>query len=539
MEKKHKVLFLTTLVPTKRKSAWTETQDKILTEKAKEYQYKHWSLVAKHIPGKTGTQCSRRINIIKRGVSKGAWSVEEDKKLIQLFNLYGRKWVKISEKMQQRTDGQIRDRYVNYLDPNIKKSKFTKEEDATILKWYKIYKHSWVDIAKKVEGRTCGVIKKRFYSTLRYRLQKENCYHYEEGLNSRTEIDGEEDDGIIIKNKKEGENNKAKENIKGLNSIKDSSPNNINNIEDNNKTCITLSSFNEKESKKIEKNNDSCKSIRPMEIDFSFSNNNLSNITPNIHSKDLGTESKQCKIFFNPNKVNINTEINTNINNNQKKLLFNVIYKSDINNPFIQKNSYQNFINNNIFIVPSINEAKNLVSQSQSKFGMQIDQTKLNYFLSSSNNNKIKLASINEIGKYNNNIYNLNNNKMMEIEGEEKNSISNKRERLEIILDKNKQKKYIFREPYRNSKVIQRNNSFTSAPMKSFVIQYQFPYKQGNIPRYYSMINQNKDIWGLFWNHFIKKPFTDLSKLYEFKELYNKIDKNIKLISPLNLPSKI
>ena len=36
---------------------WTEEEDKILKEKAEEYNYKNWNSIANFIPGRTSIQC--------------------------------------------------------------------------------------------------------------------------------------------------------------------------------------------------------------------------------------------------------------------------------------------------------------------------------------------------------------------------------------------------------------------------------------------------------------------------------------------------
>lgn len=156
----------------KKPSIWSEEEDKILIEKSKEYGYKNWATVASFIPGRSAIQCSARYKRIQPGLIKGAWTPEEDQELLRLYRYYGKNWSHISKSMPHRTGKQIRDRFLNALDDNLKKDKFTKEEDRKVIKWYKVYGNSWCRIAKKIKGRTGDMVKNRFYSSLKNHLDE-------------------------------------------------------------------------------------------------------------------------------------------------------------------------------------------------------------------------------------------------------------------------------------------------------------------------------------------------------------------------------
>ena len=151
----------------KKPNFWTKEEDKILKEKAKEFNYKNWNSIAKFIPGRTSIQCSARFRRIRAGLIKGSWGKEEDSKLLSLYKKYGKNWAAISREMPHRTGKQIRDRFLNSLDQKYVRGKFTKEEDKILLKYYKIYGNSWAKIAKKMKTRTGDMVKNRFYSSLK------------------------------------------------------------------------------------------------------------------------------------------------------------------------------------------------------------------------------------------------------------------------------------------------------------------------------------------------------------------------------------
>ena len=158
----------------KRPVNWTKEEDEILIQKTKEHNYKNWAAVASFIPGRTAIQCSARYKRIQPGLIKGAWTPEEDLELLRLYKYYGKNWSNISRSMPQRTGKQIRDRFLNALDDNLKKEKFSIEEDKKVLKWYKVYGNAWSKIAKKIKGRTGDMVKNRFYSSLKNHIDDIN-----------------------------------------------------------------------------------------------------------------------------------------------------------------------------------------------------------------------------------------------------------------------------------------------------------------------------------------------------------------------------
>ena len=151
----------------KKPNFWTEEEDQILKEKAQEYNFKNWRKIANFIPGRTSIQCSARYRRIRPGLNKGSWNKEEDEQLLLLFQKYGKNWAAISKEMPHRTGKQIRDRFLNSLDSKFVRGKFTQEEDQIIIKYYKIYGHSWAKIARKLKTRTGDMVKNRFYSSLK------------------------------------------------------------------------------------------------------------------------------------------------------------------------------------------------------------------------------------------------------------------------------------------------------------------------------------------------------------------------------------
>lgn len=271
----------------KRPSNWSEAEDEILKEKSKEYGYKNWAAVASFIPGRTAIQCSARYKRIQPGLVKGAWTHEEDMELLRLYKYYGKNWSNISKSMPHRTGKQIRDRFLNALDDNLKRDKFSIEEDKKIIKWYKVYGNAWCKIARKIKGRTGDMVKNRFYSSLKNHIEDFDCF-----------IDENNDKKYKLLKKKR----KAKSKKKSVG--KEEKPKKKNRTTST--KCLNKSKKNSEENK-VDKNNN---------INLNGSNITLNNNSDNINQKEenlfLSSKSRNNSSFIfnnnnNPNRLSLPT----------------------------------------------------------------------------------------------------------------------------------------------------------------------------------------------------------------------------------------
>ncbi len=73
---------------------------------------------------KTSKKADKKSESAKKSGAKSsqkrvAWKSCEDKQLLQLFQNHGSQWAKIASEMKNRTRKQVRDRYLNVVEPNI------------------------------------------------------------------------------------------------------------------------------------------------------------------------------------------------------------------------------------------------------------------------------------------------------------------------------------------------------------------------------------------------------------------------------------
>jgi len=109
----------------KRSGKWTKEEDEALLNAVNIYGTKNWKLVAKAVFGRNQVQCLHRwTKILQPGLTKGPWSIEEDRKLMQWVKKEGpNKWTSCAEYIKGRSGKQCRERWLNTLNPDVKKRK--------------------------------------------------------------------------------------------------------------------------------------------------------------------------------------------------------------------------------------------------------------------------------------------------------------------------------------------------------------------------------------------------------------------------------
>ncbi|CAD8144817.1 unnamed protein product [Paramecium octaurelia] len=159
--------------------AWSLKEDNQLKQAIKIYST-NWLLVAQALQNRNPSQCAQRWKRIKPynyNIRK-PWTSKEDQLLLRLVQVHNKNWVQIAKCIPNRTSKQVRERFVNKLNPEINKEPFTKEEDMIIVEGYKNYGSKWCKISKLLQGRPENIIKNRYYSYIRKRyFNIENPYY--------------------------------------------------------------------------------------------------------------------------------------------------------------------------------------------------------------------------------------------------------------------------------------------------------------------------------------------------------------------------
>ncbi|PKA53140.1 Transcription factor MYB39 [Apostasia shenzhenica] len=108
----------------------------------------------------------------ENGLKKGPWTPEEDQKLIQYIQKHGHGSWRALPRLAglNRCGKSCRLRWTNYLRPDIKRGKFSSDEEQTILNLHSILGNKWSAIATHLPGRTDNEIKNFWNTHLKKRL---------------------------------------------------------------------------------------------------------------------------------------------------------------------------------------------------------------------------------------------------------------------------------------------------------------------------------------------------------------------------------
>ncbi|TMW67971.1 hypothetical protein Poli38472_007643 [Pythium oligandrum] len=104
--------------------AWTHAEAEKLRAVVGAHGAKDWFFIASQLPGRTDLQCRQHwFRVLQPSITKGrgSWTPEEDKILCERVKTIGTKWTEIAQDLPGRLGKQCRDRYMNHIDPSIRK----------------------------------------------------------------------------------------------------------------------------------------------------------------------------------------------------------------------------------------------------------------------------------------------------------------------------------------------------------------------------------------------------------------------------------
>lgn len=169
--------------PSAASSSWTAKEDALLIDLFNKKV--DLETIALSFKNRTQKQIlSHWKKVVNPSIVRGSWTADEDRKIISWVSVNGpHKWTLLAEKMPGRIAKQCRERWCNHLNPNIKTSPWTLEEDQVIIQTIRNIGTKWAEISRLLPGRTDNSIKNRWNSTLKRRLSMENNYN----INHNTE----------------------------------------------------------------------------------------------------------------------------------------------------------------------------------------------------------------------------------------------------------------------------------------------------------------------------------------------------------------
>ncbi|KAK8896515.1 hypothetical protein M9Y10_014423 [Tritrichomonas musculus] len=95
-----------------KRKLFTEEEDNLLKKAALTYQNVSWNDIAKFVPGRTPKQCRDRwVNYLQPSLKNSPFSEDEDRLLFFLVSIYGTHWSKMKSHFPTRSTNSIKNRW--------------------------------------------------------------------------------------------------------------------------------------------------------------------------------------------------------------------------------------------------------------------------------------------------------------------------------------------------------------------------------------------------------------------------------------------
>jgi hypothetical protein len=157
------------LTSSKEKTRWAPDEDLRLRQATELYGEGKWTRIANYVGTRNPKQCLHRYrNQFFPNIKKGRWTAEEDEALkTAIFELGLNKWNKISEYVKTRNDAQCRERWVNILNPIIRRTPWDSEERRLLHSLVDKYgTKNWALISSAIGNRTDSQCRREYFKSI-------------------------------------------------------------------------------------------------------------------------------------------------------------------------------------------------------------------------------------------------------------------------------------------------------------------------------------------------------------------------------------
>ncbi|KAL7467654.1 hypothetical protein ACHAXS_007897 [Conticribra weissflogii] len=149
---------------TRRRNMWTEKEDILLRSLVKKITTPDmgWHNIAAKVTGRSAKQCRERwVNHLQPNLKKGNWTEEEHALIVSLQEELGNQWSKIASNLEGRTDSDVKNYWYSMKKRRRRVNKpWTEQEDAELKALHSSLGNKWKRISATI-GRSVGEVKSR------------------------------------------------------------------------------------------------------------------------------------------------------------------------------------------------------------------------------------------------------------------------------------------------------------------------------------------------------------------------------------------
>ncbi|BCS26795.1 SANT/Myb-like DNA-binding domain-containing protein [Aspergillus puulaauensis] len=169
---------------------WTQEEDRLLQQEVRaqldvggDQGAMKWSVIADSLPGRSNKDCRKRWTKISSSSRKGTWSTAEDHLLRKGVAMFSFQWTRVAEIVVTRQPDQCAKRWHHSLDPNVKRTPWSNEEDSILIGAVQNIGRDWKDVGRQYfPSRSTTDIKNRYVILSRRHALPASGQHADDGL---------------------------------------------------------------------------------------------------------------------------------------------------------------------------------------------------------------------------------------------------------------------------------------------------------------------------------------------------------------------